>query len=201
MTQLSPNRVLVLGRPRHVLQDVMEQLTASGVSVQGSTDAQYAADLFDARDFDVISFGGAVSGSLNEQLRREFARQNPRVQFVDALAPIAARQIVLALKGGSRQWHYLARSRVVEDGLDYLLKAIIIKPCAVRIEVCRSFDAPPPSVEVVDQSDAVAGFFERRIDARYREHGQLLLLTLNDDEYCLHRMQPPVAAAESTPSQ
>ena len=112
MAQLSSNRVLVLGRPRHALQDVMEQLTASGVSVQGSTDAQYAADLFDARDFDLISFGGAVSGSLNEQLRREFARRNPRVQFLDALAPIAAKQIVSALKGGSRQWHYLARSRV-----------------------------------------------------------------------------------------
>ena len=92
----------------------------------------------------MISFGGAVSGSLNEHLRREFARQNPRVQFLDALAPIAAKQIVSALKGGAKQWQYLARSRLTEDGLDYLLKAIIRKPCAVRIEVCRSFGAPPP---------------------------------------------------------
>jgi hypothetical protein len=166
----------------------MEQLTASGVSVQASTDAQYAADLFDARDFDLISFGSAVSGSLNERLRYEFSRQNPRVRFIDALAPIAAKQIVAALKGGSRQQQYVARSRVVEDGLDYLLKAIIRKPCRVRIEVCRSFGAPPPSVEVVDQSTAVAGFFERRIDARHRTHGHMLLMTLNDDEYCLHRM-------------
>jgi hypothetical protein len=188
MTQLSSNRVLVLGRPRDALQDVMEQLTANGVSVQGSTDAQYAADLFDARDFDVISFGGAVSGSLNVQLRREFSRQNPRVQFIDALAPIAAKQIVSALKGGSRQWQYLARSRLTEDGPDYLLKAVILKPCAVRIEVCMSFGAPPPGVEVVDQSAADAGFFERRIDARYRTHGHMLLMTLNDDEYWLHPM-------------
>jgi hypothetical protein len=189
MPQLSPNRVLVLGPPRDALQDVMEQLTASGMSVQGSTDTQYAADLFDARDFDLISFGGAVTGSLNEHLRREFARQNPRVQFVDALAPIAARQIVSALKGGSRHWQYLARARLTEDGLDYLLKAIILKPCVVRIEVCRSFGAPLPSVELVDQSSAVAGFFERRIDARYRTHGHMLLMRLNDDEYCLHRMR------------
>ena len=144
MTELSSNRVLVLGRPPDVLQDVMDQLTARGVSVQGSTDAQYAADLFDARHFDLISFGSAVSGSLNEHLRREFARQNPRVRFLDALAPIAAKQIVAALKGGSRQRQYVARSRVAEDGLDYLLKAIILKPCVVRIEVCRSFGAPPP---------------------------------------------------------
>ena len=178
----------MLGRPRGALQDVMEQLLASGVSLQGSTDAQCAADLFDARDFDLISFGGAVSGSLNEHLRREFARQNPSVQFLDALAPIAAKQIVSALKGGARQSQYLARSWLTQDGLDYLLKAIILKPCAVRIEVCRSFGAPPPSVEVVDQSNAVAGCFERRIDARYRTHGHTVLMTLNDDEYCLHRM-------------
>jgi hypothetical protein len=188
MAQLSLNRVLVLGRARDALQDVMEQLSASGVSVQGSTDPQYAADLFDARDFDLISFGGAVSDSLNVHLRREFARQNPDVQFLDALAPIAAKQIVSALKGGSPRWQYLARSRLTEDGLDYLLKAVILKPCAVRIEVCRSFGAPPPSVELVDQSNADAGFFERRIDARYRTHGHILLFTLNDDEYCLHRM-------------
>jgi hypothetical protein len=77
---------------------------------------------------------------------------------------------------------------MTEDGLDYLLKAVILKPCAVRIEVCRLCGAPPPSVEIVDQSSADAGFLERRIDARYRIHGHMVLMTLNDDEYCLHRM-------------
>jgi hypothetical protein len=189
MRERAANRVLVLGRPREVLDDVVEQLTARGVSVQGSTDAQYAADLFDARHFDLISFGSAVPGSLNESLRHEFARQNPQVKFLDTFAPIAAKQIVSALNAGAAQQRYVARSRVVEEGLDYLLKAIILKPCAVRIEVCRSFGAPPPSVEVVDQSTVAAGFFERRIDARYRTHGHMVLMTLNDDEYRLHRMR------------
>jgi hypothetical protein len=191
MAELSSTRVLLLGRSRDTLQDVVDQLTAHGVSVKGSTDAQYADDLFDARHFDLISFSGTVSGSLNERLRREFAKQNPRVQFLDALAPIAVKQIVSALKGGARQQQYVGRSRVVEDGTDYLLKAIILKPCEVRIEVCRSFGAPPPSVELVYQSPAAAGFFERRIDARYRTHGHMLVMILNDDEYCLHRMRGP----------
>lgn len=47
---------------------------------------------------------------------------------------------------------------------------------------------------------AVAGFFERRIDARYRTHEHMLLMTLNDDEYCLHRMhgtpELPVTGAD-----
>ena len=183
------NRVLVLGRPPDVLRDVVEQLTARGVLAQSSTDAQYAADLFDARHFDLISFGSAVPEGLNESLRHEFARQNPHVQFLDTLAPIAARQILSALNGGSARQQYVARSRLAEEGSDYLLKAIILKPCEVRIEVCRSFSAPPPSVELVDQSTAAAGFFERRIDARYRTHGHMLLITLNDDEYRLHRIR------------
>src|SRR5687767_12937056 len=115
MTELSSNRVLVLGRSSDILRDVIDQLTERGVSAQGSTDAQYADDLFDARHFDLISFSGNVSGSLNERLRREFARRNPRVEFLDTLAPIAAKQIVSALKGGARQRQYVARSRVVED--------------------------------------------------------------------------------------
>lgn len=49
-------------------------------------------------------------------------------------------------------------------------------------------------------SMAVAGFFERRIDARYRTHEHMLLMTLNDDEYCLHRMhgtpELPVTGAD-----
>jgi hypothetical protein len=188
MRERSANRVLVLGRPPDVLRDVVDQLAARGVSAQGSTDAQYAADLFDARHFDLISFGSAVSAALNESLRHEFARQNPQVQFLDTLAPIAARQIFSALNGGSAQQQYVARSRLAEEGSDYLLKAIILKPCEVRIEVCRSFGAPPPSVELVDQSMVAAGFFERRIEARYRTHGHMLLMTLNNDEYRLHRI-------------
>ena len=54
-----------------------------------------------------------------------------------------------ALKGGSRHWQYLARSRLTEDGLDYLLKAVILKPCAVRLEVCCQLLGPPEPVQRV----------------------------------------------------
>lgn len=52
MTEQSANRVLVLGRLPGVLQDVVQQLVARGVSARGSIDAEHAADQFDARDFD-----------------------------------------------------------------------------------------------------------------------------------------------------
>ena len=189
MTEQSANRVLVLGRPPEVLQDVMQQLGARGVSARGSTDAEHAAAQFDARDFDLISFGGGVVKPLNERLRLEFTSQNSHVQFLDVFAPVAVRQIISALEGPDQLLQYVADFLVAEDGPDYVLTATILQLCAVRIEVHQTLEAPLPRVKVVEQSAAAPGPFERRIDARYRIHGHMLLMMLNDDECCLHRMQ------------
>ena len=189
MTQQSSNRVLVLGRLPEVLQGVMQQLAERGMSTRGSTDAEHAADQFDAKDFDLISFGGGVVGALNEHLRLEFSRQNSQVQFLDVFAPVAVKQIISALAGSGQPLRYVADFHVAEDGLDYVVKAMILQPCTVRIEVHQRLQAPLPRVKVVDESAAVPGPFERRIDARHRIHGHMLLMMLNDDEYCLHRIQ------------
>ena len=189
MTEQSTNRVLVLGRMPEVLQDVTQQLVARGVSARGSTDAEHAADQFDAMDFDLISFGGGVVGPLNERLRLEFTRQNSQVQFLDMFAPVAVKQIIAALGGPDKPLQYVADFRVAEDGSDYVVTATILQPCEVRIEVHETLEAPLPRVKVVEQSAAAPGPFERRIDAHYRIHGHMLLMMLNDDECCLYRMQ------------
>ena len=189
MIEQSASRVLVLGRLPEVLQDVTQQLTARGMSARGSIDAEHAADQFDAMDFDLISFGGGVVGPLNERLRLEFARQNSQVQFLDVFAPVAVKQIISALEGPDRPLRYVADFRVAEEGLDYVMTATILQPCTVRIEVHETLEAPLPRVKVVDESAAVPGPFERRIDAHYRIHGYMLLMMLNDDEFCLHRIQ------------
>jgi hypothetical protein len=188
MTQQSASRVLVLGRLPDALQGVTQQLAARGVSARGSIDAEHAADQFDANDFDLISFGG-VTGPLNERLRLEFARQNSHVQFLDIFAPVAVDQIVAALAGPDKPRKFVADFSVAEDGMDYVVKATILQPCTVRIEVHQTLQAPLPRVKVVDESAAVPGPFERRIDARYRIHGHMLVMMLNEDEYCLHRLQ------------
>jgi hypothetical protein len=189
MTEQSANRVLVVGRLPEVMQDVMQQLVARGVSARGSIDAEHAADQFDAKDFDLISFGGGVVGPLNERLRREFAQQSSQVQFLDVFAPVAVKQIISALAGPDKPLQYVADFHVAEDGLDFVVTATILQPCTVRIEVHQTLEAPLPRVKVVEESAAAPGPFERRIDAHYRIHGHMLLMTLNDDECCLHRMQ------------
>jgi hypothetical protein len=189
MTEQSPSRVLVVGRLPEVLQDVMQQLDARGVSARGSSDAEHAADQFDAKDFDLISFGGGVVGPLNERLRLEFTRQNSQVQFLDVFAPVAVKQIIAALAGPDQSLKYVADFQVAEDGSDYVVTATILQPCTVRIEVHQTLEAPLPRVKVVEESAAVPGPFERRVDAHYRINGHMLLMMLNDEEYCLHRMQ------------
>jgi hypothetical protein len=189
MTEQSANRVLVLGRLPGVLEDVMQQLGARGVSARGSTDAEHAADQFDARDFDLISFGGGVVGPLNERLRLEFTRQNSQVHFLDVFAPVAVKQIISALEGPDKPLRYVADFHVAEDGSDYVVTATILQPCEVRIEVHETLEAPLPRVKVVEQSAAAPGPFERRIDAHYRIHGHMLVMMLNDEECCVHRMQ------------
>jgi hypothetical protein len=189
MTHQSSNRVLVLGRLPEVLQGVIQQLADRGMSARGSTDAEHAVDQFDAKDFDLVSFAGGIVGPLNERLRLEFTRQNSQVQFLDVFAPVAVKQILSALEGPDKPLRYVADFHVAEDGLDYVMKAMILQPCTVRIEVHQTLQAPLPHVKVIDQSAAVAGPFERRIDARYRIHGHMLLMMLNDDEYCLHRIR------------
>ena len=188
MTDQSANRVLVLGRLPEVLPTVTQQLVAHGVAAQGSIDAEHAADQFDARDFDLISFGAGVIGPLNERLRLEFGRQNSQVRFLDIFAPVAVNQIISALAGPDRPRKFVADFGVTEDGSDYIVNATILQPCTVRIEVHQTLQAPLPRVKVIDESAASPGPFERRIDARYRIHGQMLLMMLNDDECCLHQM-------------
>lgn len=61
----------------------------------------------------------------------------------------------------------------------------------VRIEIYRLPGAPLPDIELVVQSAAIPGRFERRVDARYRAHGLELVMTVNDHEYYLHRIQTP----------
>jgi hypothetical protein len=167
----------------------MEQLGARGVSARGAIDAEHAADQFDAKDFDLISFGGGVVGPLNERLRQEFTRQSSQVQFLDVFAPVAVKQIISALAGPDRPLKYVADFHVAEDGLDYVVTATILQPCEVRIEVHETLEAPLPRVKVVEESAATPGPFERRIDAHYRIHGHMLVMTLNDEECCLYRME------------
>jgi N-hydroxyarylamine O-acetyltransferase len=94
-------RVLVLGRSPEVLEIVTGDLAELGVAVSGPTESERAAEQFDARDFDLIAFGGGLIGPLSERLKRDFLLQNAQIRLLDTFAPRAVREIVAALDGGA----------------------------------------------------------------------------------------------------
>ncbi len=74
----SPPRVLLLGRSLEVLQKVKMQVEKSGIKVVTSNDVGRAAELFHARDFDLIAFGSAAVGPVSEQVEEAFGKQDPK---------------------------------------------------------------------------------------------------------------------------
>ncbi|MFP4537266.1 MAG: arylamine N-acetyltransferase family protein [Dichotomicrobium sp.] len=91
-------RVLVIGRSPLVLETVMEELGALGMTVTGTTEPDKAATAFDATGFDLIALGGGIPNALRSTLKRSFAAQNPAVRLLDTYAPVAAAQIADALR-------------------------------------------------------------------------------------------------------
>lgn len=92
-------RVLVLGKLPEVLDAVASELKDAGVDVEGSIAGAEAAGGVDARNFDLIAFGGGLRGPVEDRLKLAFTGQNPSVRFLDVFAPEAAYQIVSALHG------------------------------------------------------------------------------------------------------
>ena len=183
-----PKQVLILGRSPEVQKNLRQPLLALGVSAQFSTEAERAAELFDAHDFDLIVFGYGIVGPVSERLRREFTRQDPNAAFLEAFAPVAIKQIAADLERSGKSQPYVTDFGVVDVGPDLLLRATILQPCAVRVEIYRAPGAPPPAIDLIDQSEARPGAFERRIEAAYRTHGYIIVMTLDEKEFLLFRM-------------
>jgi N-hydroxyarylamine O-acetyltransferase len=144
-------RVLVLGQAPHVLEAVMHELGLLGLEVSGSTRPERAATDFDARDFDLIAFGGGVDRAVRAAAKAAFARRNPHVRLLDTFAPVAVHQIRQALDG-VRAPVDLARyfGRVGYDG-----------PGKADFETLRTLQALHPDAIVFEAIDVL---LDRGID-------------------------------------
>jgi hypothetical protein len=71
-----------------VLDDAVAGLLALGYEAEGTNEFDGLADRYDARELDLVVFGGAVPPELKAELHRELASVNPELLFVDGLAGI-----------------------------------------------------------------------------------------------------------------
>lgn len=180
-----PNRVLVLGRMQSVLDDILTQLEAAGIEGQGTSEAERAADLFDARDFDLVVFGSGLVGPVSDNLRLELSYRNPAIRFVETFAPVAVKQIVTAVAG--RRTRHAIGFRVTGDGDGYHMQAVILEASPVRVDVYRVAHGQLTS-HTVDERVAGPGPYELLLGPEHRSDGWMLMLSLNEEEFHVYRM-------------
>lgn len=84
-----PARVLVVGRSPSVLVDTVQILRGKGYAADATNQFDRVLDDYDARDIDIVVFGGMVPAVTKEHLRQEIGARNAHVTFVQGHAGIA----------------------------------------------------------------------------------------------------------------
>jgi hypothetical protein len=120
-----PARILVIGRSESVLSEAVTILREKGYAAGATNEFDRTLDLFDARQLDLVVFGGMVPPDTKEHLREQISAQNPAAAFVQGYAGIPgliAEQVEAALSDGTAgptaSVTYDAQSRSIGISLD-----------------------------------------------------------------------------------
>lgn len=126
---MNTHRFLLLGKRPDVMYELLEIGRRHGLDLRGSTDVATAAQQFDARELDVVGFGGGAEAAEREQLEAAFRAQNPAIRFVELVAPIALSQLesaaadrlgtvidALTVEPGEQEDELLVRWRLRQPG-------------------------------------------------------------------------------------
>jgi hypothetical protein len=84
----TPRSVLLIGKSQLVLDESVAGLRDLGYQAEGTNDFAAIGDRFDAKEIDLVVFGGQVPPDRRADLREEIGAVNPRVIFVQGLAGI-----------------------------------------------------------------------------------------------------------------
>jgi hypothetical protein len=113
-------RILVIGRSETVLAEAVTILREKGHAAGATNEFDRTLSLFDARQLDLVIFGGMVPPDTKEDLREQISARNPDVTFVQGYAGIPgliAEQAEAALSdrtaGPTASVSYDARSRSI----------------------------------------------------------------------------------------
>ncbi|MFB7798497.1 hypothetical protein [Isoptericola sp. NPDC056134] len=82
-------RVLVVGRSARALTETVSMLRARGIAANATNQFDRVLEDYDARDLDLVLFGGQVPPPLREHLEAEMLRRHPDVQLRSGLGGMA----------------------------------------------------------------------------------------------------------------
>ena len=100
----SQRSVLLIGKSQLVLDDALAGLRDLGYNAEATNDFADVTARFDAREVDLVVFGGQVPPDLKTELKKEISAINPRVIFVQGLAGIPG-LIINQVQGGFAHAH------------------------------------------------------------------------------------------------
>jgi hypothetical protein len=175
---------LLLGARHDVMDRALAELQRIGIEARGTTNMDTAAVEFNAREFDVVAFGGGISNDVRDRLKREFTAQNPHVRLVDVFAPVAIAQIVAALKP-SAEPKLASGFEVTERNGAHVVRVDVAAECDVRVQL---FQSPVDGKTVVEQRVS-RGPFEIAIDDVRFAGPNIVVVTLGGREIYTSRIE------------
>jgi hypothetical protein len=157
-----PARILVVGRSPNVLIDTVEILRGKGYRADATNQFDRVLDDYDARDIDIVVFGGMVPADVKQHLRQEIGERNRHATFVQGLAGIAgliAAQVEGAIAGEADDIH------LVYDEDQRSVRLTLRGAAHVTVEAwwATSFTPPEPASTSLQVLDASLGAGSHRI--------------------------------------
>lgn len=187
-------RVLVVGSSVATNARVVGELEELGLDVVGCTSPQHVAAEHDARAFDVIAFGRATLGPVAYAQQKRLRHQHPGVRFVEAIGPLAVRQIVAALRGNPAAARYVATLDVEPTKERGILRADVVAPCTLRLWLFR-LASGVLTAETLALVQAERGIFTLPVPPDRMHDAYSFVAEANDDEL----VHFPVLAGPSRP--
>jgi len=84
----TPKNVLIVGRSQLVLDTSVELLSERGYRAQATREFDNITGQFDARELDIVVFGGQVAPDQKTEIRDALLAANPELTFLQGLAGI-----------------------------------------------------------------------------------------------------------------
>jgi hypothetical protein len=137
--------VLLIGKSQLVLDGALAGLRDLGYKAEATNDFADITARFDAREIDLVVFGGQVPPDLKAELREEISAINPRVIFVQGLAGIPG-LIINQVQGAFARDHQPVRAPTFTP-YERSIKLTLPGPADVKVTIWWQTSFVPPDLK------------------------------------------------------
>ncbi|HAR20080.1 MAG TPA: hypothetical protein DCR46_05420 [Cytophagales bacterium] len=83
---MEPVKIFVLNIDQETLEKALNFLKSKSFEADGTTEPENALQAFQQKNYDMVVFGGGISGKTREMLKKEFMHMRPEVEFIEHLS-------------------------------------------------------------------------------------------------------------------